>query len=147
MGMDLGAKAGSVKSDINVTPLVDVVLVLLIIFMVVTPMLQKGQAVKLPIAGNPEKKDDDDKTTLMVVLTNKPNDPNRFWIGKERFTEAAFKEKIVEEFTRSPGKNVLFKADAGLTYGEVKKVLMKIKDAGFKSVALVATKKGQGGGS
>ena len=71
-------KSGNVRSDINVTPLVDVVLVLLIIFMVVTPMLQKGQAVKLPSTPNPSKVPEDNKQILVVM-----NDRKDYWIEKD----------------------------------------------------------------
>jgi len=66
MGMALGG-GDDVKSDINVTPLVDVVLVLLIIFMVVTPMLQKGVSVKLPVTTNPDKKPDNPNQVIISI--------------------------------------------------------------------------------
>src|SRR5438093_5325006 len=106
--------SGSVKADINVTPLVDVVLVLLIIFMVVTPMLQKGQAVRLPQTFNPAKKPDD-KNQILVVI----NEKLETWVEKDRVPESQFPEKIKEAFERNRGSSVVIKADARLTYGDV----------------------------
>ena len=67
MSMDVGGAKGGVKSDINVTPLVDVMLVLLIIMMLVAPMLQKGVDVKLPQAGNTKERKDDPKSVVVAV--------------------------------------------------------------------------------
>jgi biopolymer transport protein ExbD len=129
-------KAADVQSDINVTPLVDVVLVLLIIFMVVTPMLQKGQAVKLPMTESPEAKPED-KSQVLVALTQAKD----YWIDKNKYSEAQFVVQIKEVFDRNQSANVVVKADSRLTYGDVKKTLMKIKDAGFTNVGLITEKR------
>ena len=147
MGMDVGGnKPGAVKSDINVTPLVDVMLVLLIIFMVVTPMLQKGQAVVLPVAGNPDKKAEE-KGEILVAITAERQGGNwvmkNVWINKDEYSATAFPTKIKEEYDRSPGAPLLIKADAHLTFGDVKKVLLAVRDAGFARVGLIAQKKDQ----
>jgi biopolymer transport protein TolR len=134
--MGPSSPAGGVKSDINVTPLVDVMLVLLIIFMVVTPMLQKGQAVQIPRAGNPPKKPDD-KSQIMVVLSEKHD----YWIEKEKMSEAQFPTRIKETYQRNMGSSIVIKADSRLTYGEVKKAMLQIKEAGFTQVGLIAQKK------
>jgi TolR protein len=133
--------SGSVKADINVTPLVDVVLVLLIIFMVVTPMLQKGMAVKLPQTINPAKKPDDPKQILVVM-----NEKHEMFIDaaggtKEKMTEAQFDTRIKETFERNQSSPIVIKADSRLTYGDVKKTMMKIKEAGFQQVGLIAEKR------
>ena len=129
----------NVKADINVTPLVDVVLVLLIIFMVVTPMLQKGQAVKLPQTNNPATKAEEKNQILVVV-----NDKHDMWIDKDRMSETDFNHRIKETFERNQSSSIVIKADSRLTYGEVKKTMMTIKDAGFQSVGLIAERKPQG---
>jgi len=130
------SKAAAVRSDINVTPLVDVVLVLLIIFMVVTPMLQRGQAVKLPITANPGKKPDDKDQVLVVLGQDK-----QIWIEKERMSEEVFDSRIRETYQRQTSATVVVKADARLTYGDVKNVILKVKKAGFEQVGLIAEKK------
>ena len=129
-------KVADVKSDINVTPLVDVVLVLLIIFMVVTPMLQKGQAVKLPLTDNPDKQAED-KSQIMIVVSEK----HEYWIDKAKMTEAAFPAAIKEAFDRNLNASIVIKADSRLTYGDVKKTMMKIRDAGFSNIGLVTEKR------
>lgn len=128
--------SGTVKSDINVTPLVDVVLVLLIIFMVVTPMLQKGQAVKLPSTLNPAKKPDD-KNQILVVIDQKHN----MWVEKEMVSESQFPAKIKEAFERNPGSSVVIKADKMLTYGDVKKAMLAVKEVGYQQVGLITEKR------
>jgi biopolymer transport protein ExbD len=135
-------KAGAVKSDINITPLVDVVLVLLIIFMVVTPMLQKGQSVKLPITENPDKKPDE-KSQIMVVIAFDPSvtKNNPIWIEKEKMFLRDFDPKIKEAFERNPAGTVVVKADSRLTFGDVKDVVFKIRNAGFRNVGLITEKK------
>src|SRR5436190_5132821 len=126
----------NVKADINVTPLVDVVLVLLIIFMVVTPMLQKGQSVKLPQTNNPAKKPDEKGQIMVVIGENKD-----MWIDKDKMTETDFNAKIKETYERNQNSSIVIKADKELTYGDVKQTMMKIKGAGFQSVGLIAEKK------
>ena len=76
MAMDVGQKRGGLNADINVTPLVDVMLVLLIIMMLVAPMLQKGVPVVLPEAGNTVDKPDTQEQTVLAV-----DSQNRFWVN------------------------------------------------------------------
>ena len=133
--------SGSVKADINVTPLVDVVLVLLIIFMVVTPMLQKGKPVRLPQTSNPATKPDE-KNQILVVVTDK----REFFIDKDQMTETDFNKRIKETFERNQSSSIVIKADSHLTYGDVKKTMMTIKGAGFQSVGLIAERKPQPAG-
>ena len=130
------AKAAGVKAEINVTPLVDVVLVLLIIFMVVTPMLQKGPAVRLPMTENPPKKPDEKNQILIAIEQSKT-----MWIEKEKMSEDQFATKIKEVFERNQNSTVVIKGDARLTYGDVKKAMLKVKEAGFKTVGLIADKR------
>jgi len=137
MGMST-QNAGEVRSEINVTPLVDVVLVLLIIFMVVTPMLQKGQAVKMPITENPPQKPDDTSQVMVVININK-----EYWVDKDKVTEQEFPEKIKEAFDRNPGSTVVVKADARLTYGDVKKMVLEVKQAGYTQVGLITNQRSQ----
>jgi biopolymer transport protein ExbD len=135
------AEAAQVRSEINVTPLVDVVLVLLIIFMVVTPMLQKGASVKLPVAEEPPKKPEDVSQIMVVIEENK-----RIWVEKETTTEDDFPRLIQEQFQRNPGSSVVIKGDARLTYGDVKRAMMAVEAAGFRQVGLIAAKRSQTAG-
>ena len=136
MGMDSYGGRQSVKSEINVTPLVDVCLVLLIIFMVVTPMLQKGRPVLLPQTDKPEKKPESKNEILISIEADK-----NVFIESKWFPDREFLSKMKEMGERSTGKDVLIKADNRLTYGDVKKVMRMIKEGGFEKVALVTEKK------
>ena len=138
MGMDSFGGRQSVKSDINVTPLVDVCLVLLIIFMVVTPMLQKGKAVMLPQTERPDKKPESDKELLISVQADKT-----IFIDTKWFPDKEFAAKMKELGERSSNKDVLIKADQRLTFGDVKHVMGMIKDAGFEHVGLITEKKAE----
>lgn len=134
-------EAGKPNAEINVTPLVDVMLVLLIIFMVVTPMLQTGPAVKLPVTMDPPQKPEDKAQILIAVTVDKT-----YSIGKDsgRMTEDGLKARMAEEYARNSTSPVVIKGDARLPYGEVKKAMQIVKDAGFEQVGLIAEKR-QGG--
>jgi len=137
MGMDSFGGRQDVKSDINVTPLVDVCLVLLIIFMVVTPMLQKGKPVLLPQTDRPEKHPESPNELLISIQSDKT-----VFVGDKWFPDKEFLEKMKETYERSPNKEILIKADGRLTYGDVKKVMRNVKDGGFEKIGLVTLKKG-----
>ncbi|HQQ77919.1 MAG TPA: biopolymer transporter ExbD [Thermoanaerobaculia bacterium] len=137
MGMDSFGGRQDMKSDINVTPLVDVCLVLLIIFMVVTPMLQKGKPVMLPQTERPDKKPESDKELLISIQSDKT-----IFIDTKWFPDKEFAAKMKEIGERSANKDVLVKADQRLNYGDVKNVMRMIKDGGFERVGLITEKKG-----
>jgi biopolymer transport protein TolR len=130
MGMGGGGKGG-VKSEINVTPLVDVVLVLLIIFMVVTPMLQRGKDVHLPKANqsDPEKKDAD--PIILSVTTDK-----RTFIENDAYDDENLEKGLKTRLDTTPGRKILLKGDETLTFGDVRKVMNIARKAGAKGVAL-----------
>ena len=128
-------KVESVRSEINVTPLVDVVLVLLIIFMVVTPMLQKGPPVQLPKASDPPKKPED-KTQILIAVTSQ----GRFIETKVPMSDAEFEGRLSEEYLRNKNASIVIKGDARLPYGDVKKALLKVKETGFEQVGLISQK-------
>ncbi len=140
MGMESYGGRHETKSEINVTPLVDVVLVLLIIFMVVTPMLQKGKPVLLPQTDRPDKKPESDKELLISVQADKT-----IFIDTKWYPDQEFANKMKEFGERASNKDVLIKADKSLTYGDVKKVMGMIKDAGFEKVGLITERKSKEG--
>ena len=125
------SRSGAIKNDINVTPLVDVVLVLLIIFMVVTPMLQRGKDVRLPKASTSEK--DDKKSDPLVVSVTLDK---KLWIETNNYEDADLSTKLGEEFKKQPGRKILLKGDEKLTFGDVRKVMEKLRVAGAKGVGL-----------
>jgi biopolymer transport protein ExbD len=135
--MDSFGGRQDMKSDINVTPLVDVCLVLLIIFMVVTPMLQKGKPVMLPQTERPDKKPESTKELLVSIQSDKT-----IFIDTKWYPDKEFAAKMKELGERSSDKDVLVKADQRLNYGDVKNVMRMIKDGGFERVGLITEKKG-----
>jgi biopolymer transport protein TolR len=135
--MDVGGDKGNIRSEINVTPLVDVCLVLLIIFMVVTPMLGTA-GVELPQTADPSRKPEDSKqVTIFVAAGNPP----QLYLGDQLVTKEQFEHQLDETYQRTPTKPVVIKADRRLTWGNVKDVMRITKDAGFENVGLIAEKK------
>jgi biopolymer transport protein ExbD len=143
---------GQVNSNINVTPLVDVMLVLLIIFMVVTPMLQKGAAVQLPVTEQPTKQEESKEQILLAVqYGGDPNQASAVDIAqgtdKEKVSADALGPRLSEYFQRDPGTSVVIKGDRRLNYGVVKKAMLDVKKAGFEQVGLITQPKAQEQGS
>src|SRR3954465_4476347 len=130
MGFD-AAKSG-VRSDINITPLVDVVLVLLIIFMVITPMLQRGKSVELPKAKHAVTGQGAEPAFISVT-----KDGN---VYVEQEKRPATKEEVVAAMTdaAASGKRVMIKADTEAEYGKVRPVLDWASKAKLKGVSLAA---------
>jgi TolR protein len=130
--------AGSVQSDINVTPLVDVCLVLLIIFMVVTPLLQSGVPVQLPETTNPEKYPEGQKQVKVTIEQD-----GKMFIGQDWIpTRAELMRRMDDMLKADPQKEVVVKADRRLKYKEVREVMKALNEAGFTKVGLITTKKG-----
>jgi biopolymer transport protein ExbD len=130
MGMAVGGAKG-IKNDINITPLVDVVLVLLIIFMVVTPMLQRGRDVHLPRAREIPK---DQSKSDPLVLSVTPD--KKIWVETAQFDDTTVEDKIASEIAAEPNKRVLLKGDEALNVGDVRQLMNHAKKAGAKSVEL-----------
>ena len=126
-----GGSSKGIKNDINVTPLVDVVLVLLIIFMVITPMLQRGKDVHLPKGNNPEKEDKDGDPIILSITADK-----KMWIESNSVPEDKLEEKLGAEFLKTPGRKVMLKGDEAIEVGEVRKMMDHAKKAGAKGVEL-----------
>lgn len=124
-----------VRSDINVTPLVDVCLVMLIIFMVVTPMLQKGVDVALPETNTPEKMPEGQKQLTISIKQDGNVHINQNWVPDDRL-EAA----LAEIYDQNPDKDVVIKGDRRLKYKQVRKLMQQVNEAGFSRVGLVTEK-------
>ena len=128
--------AGGVRGDINVTPLVDVCLVLLIIFMVVTPMLQEGVAVDLPEIQEPEKMPEGAKQLTISIKGD-----GTVFVGDTWVTTEMLPRTLTEIHTRSPEKDVVMKAHRALKYKKVREVMKVLNEAGFTNVGLVTLKR------
>jgi biopolymer transport protein ExbD len=126
--MAAGGKGG-VKSDINVTPLVDVVLVLLIIFMVVTPMLQRGKDVVLPKARVVDKDPGSGEPLILSITSDK-----RVWVDKDSYDAAGLETRLKDEIIAQPSRPFLLKGDNRVTVGEVRKVMAIARKAGARSI-------------
>ena len=127
-----GSESPQVKSDINVTPLVDVVLVLLIIFMVVTPMIASGVAVDLPRTLNHSRKPDDGKDIIISVTHDR-----RVFVGAKPVHQIKDLGRVVtEERRRSPDKSIFMKADARAPFGAVREAMDALNEAEIEDVYL-----------
>jgi biopolymer transport protein ExbD/biopolymer transport protein TolR len=126
-----GAK---VNSNINVTPMVDVMLVLLIIFMVVTPMLQKGVSVDLAKVNNPQQMPDADKEDALLVAVMRDG---KIFFGNDQITPDALTEKIKDRLANRVDKRVFIRADARAKYGTVVEVVDNVRAAGVDDLGLL----------
>jgi len=142
MSMAVGDKKGGAIADINVTPMADIMIVLLIIFMVITPMLQKGVDVKLPIAGNTKERKDEPKTITVALRKDAATFLNGIKLDNPAELTAQVKERLAD--LPDGSKVVYLKADEELAYSEVMKVMDLCREAGVEEVALIAERKVQG---
>jgi biopolymer transport protein TolR len=134
--------AAGLNSDINVTPLVDVCLVLLIIFMVVTPMLQKGVPVNLPVTEDPEKTPDTDKQLQISVKSD-----GTVYLGSLPVLKEQMQSELLKIHDRTPDREIAVKGDKLVKYGAVLEALKACREVGFNNVGLIAQpKKGPGQG-
>ncbi|MEA2414104.1 MAG: biopolymer transport protein TolR [Thermoanaerobaculia bacterium] len=132
----------SLTSDINVTPLVDVCLVLLIIFMVVTPMLQKGVPVNLPMTEEPEKTPDTDKQLQISVKSD-----GTVYLGSLPVLKEQMQSELQKIHDRTPDREIAVKGDKLSKYGAVLDALKACREVGFNNVGLIAQpKRGPGQG-
>jgi biopolymer transport protein ExbD/biopolymer transport protein TolR len=122
---------GVIKADINVTPLVDVVLVLLIIFMVVTPMLSKGINVDLPVTEHHDKRTDDNRDVVVAVTRQ-----GQIFVGSTEIPLDRLGEAVATERSRHPDKGVFLKGDARLDYGQARRVMEALHRAGIDQIQL-----------
>ena len=126
-----GAK---VSSEINVTPMVDVMLVLLIICMVVTPMLQKGISVDMPKVNNPEQMPDADKEDALLVSIMRNGD---VFFGTEKITPDNLTTKVKDRLANRVDKRVYVKADSRAHFGNVVSVVDAVRAAGVDDLGLL----------
>ena len=129
-------RPGKVQSAINVTPLVDVVLVLLIIFMVVTPQMNSGPALDLPATDQPPKREDGGRQILVAIERS-----GAIWIDNEQVAADRFHESLREAAEERADWKVVIKGDSRLTFGQVKQAMLAADAAGFKDVGLIAERR------
>ena len=141
MAMDLGGAKGGVKSDINVTPLCDVMLVLLIIMMIVAPLLQQGVSVKLPVAQNTIDKPETQGQTVVAIARDKS-----MYVNAKPVQEAEMAQRINEILENQKEKIVLIKADEEVEYGAVMAAMDQLRQAGIEDIGLITDPKKTAGG-
>jgi len=144
MGMQVGG-SDEYNAEINVTPMVDVMLVLLIIFMIVTPLLQQGVTVNLPRDMNTPEEDELITNETSVVISIPDN--NNFYIGKDPFPLASLGEKIQNMMRdKPPAQRIVFiKSGVEVDYGTVVQAIDIIRKQDIDRVGLVADRKKGGG--
>lgn len=135
MSMDVGGSKGGVKSEINVTPLVDVMLVLLIIMMIVAPLLQKGVELTLPTAANTsEKPDTSDQTVVFIDAQSK------LYINAVELSEGELISRLTGALEDKADKVVYLKGDKDAPYSSIMKMMDALRGAKIESVALITEK-------
>jgi len=132
MSMDIGSK--SVKSDINVTPLVDVVLVLLIIFMVITPLLQRGKPVVLPDAKHVSALKAGGDPILVSVTAD-----GKVWIDKEEVALDQLPDQLQMHMQMQPGAPVMVKGDKSVEYAKIRELILELSKTHLMGVSLAAS--------
>jgi biopolymer transport protein ExbD/biopolymer transport protein TolR len=144
MGMATGSGEGNLVADINVTPMVDVMLVLLIIFMIITPMLQQGVSVTLPQTKNPDIDPAINRETSAVVAIPNNND---VYLGKEKVRKEDLPDRINTLLKDKPNNErvVYIKSTDSVNYGTVVEVVDQIRNAGFDRIGLVSKKEKEQG--
>src|SRR5258708_22741425 len=121
MSMAVGGKKGGAIAAINVTPMADIMIVLLIIFMVITPMLQKGVDVKLPLAGNTKERKDEPKTIMVAIKKDSTTFLGGIKVDNQNDLVPQLKERL--EDLPEGGKMIYLKADQDLAYSQVVKIM------------------------
>ena len=142
MAMQLGS-SGGIKSDINVTPLVDVMLVLLIIMMIVAPLLQQGVPVTLPLAANSSEKPETQDQTVVTIARNK-----QVYVNAVEVQGDQLKNRITEILEDKSDKIVIIKADEEVPYSAVMETMDRLRDSGIEDMGLITEnrRKAQRGG-
>jgi biopolymer transport protein ExbD len=139
--MDLGGAKGGVKSDINVTPLVDVMLVLLIIMMLIAPMLQQGVSLRLPTATNTVDKPESADQTVIAIAANKS-----IYLNAKPIQESELAQRVTDILESKTEKIVLIRADEEVEYGTVMAVMDQLRQAAIEDVGLITEKRKDTGG-
>jgi biopolymer transport protein TolR len=136
MAMDVGASKGGPKSDINVTPLVDVMLVLLIIMMLVAPMLQQGVPVKLPVAMNTADKPETDQQTVLAVDSR-----DQFYVNGIQVSKGDMADRVKAALEEKTERVVFIKGDTDASYRAIMAAMDDLRKAGIEDIGLITDPK------
>ena len=135
-----GLGRSNVNADINVTPMADIMLVLLIIFMITTPLLQTGVTVNLPKAKNPlDAPEADSKDAIVIALTRE----GRIYLQKTSISEEDLVKILNDRLTNEINKTMFLKADQSVAYGRVVQIVNLCRKSGVERIGLMAEKEKQ----
>jgi biopolymer transport protein ExbD/biopolymer transport protein TolR len=140
--MAIAKRTMTMSSNINVTPMVDVMLVLLIIFMVITPMLQKGVSVDMAKTNNPIQMPDADKEDSLLVAVTRDG---KIFFGTDQVTADQLAGKVKDRLANKADKRVFVKADARAKYKSVVEVVDNVRSAGVDQLGLLTEQRKSGG--
>jgi biopolymer transport protein TolR len=136
-----GLGKSSVVADINVTPMADVMLVLLIIFMITTPLLQSGITVNLPKAKNPLDAPEADSKDAVVIAINRAGE---LYLKKRQIGEAELIDFLLKKYSGGEiNRTIFLKADTALAYGRVVQIVNSCRGAGVERIGLMAEKESE----
>src|SRR5262245_12089393 len=142
MAMDVGGAKGGIKSDINVTPLVDVMLVLLIIMMIVAPLLQKGVNVRMPSATNSiDKPEQPDQTVVAVDAMGK------MYVNSIEVQPQDMQSRVSDILEGKKERIVVIKADEDAPYGKVMEAMDELRAVGIEDMGLITERRARAGGA
>ncbi len=141
MGMSVGEKSGGLNSEINITPLADVMLVLLIIVMLIAPLLTAGVTLNLPEATNTGDKPDNDNNTTVAVTSD-----GRYFVDNVQTTQQELLNAINSALDRKLERILLVKADVNAQYSSVMELMDQLQRAGIENVGLITERQVGGGG-
>ena len=136
MSMDVGGAKGGPKSDINVTPLVDVMLVLLIIMMLIAPMLQKGVPVTLPLADNTVDKPETQDQTVVAV-----DSKNQFYVDGLEIERSLMADRVKTKLEDKSERIVLIKGDQDASYSAIMTAMDDLRKVGIEDIGLITERK------
>jgi biopolymer transport protein TolR len=142
MAMSSGGSRGGLNSDINVTPLVDVMLVLLIIMMLIAPLLQQGVAVTMPEAGNTGEKPDTQDQTVVAI-----NSAGEFYVNALKVSPDNLIPQVQRVLEDKKEKIVYLKGDKDARYSAIMDAMDAFRKAQIENIALITEKKNKPGGS
>ena len=136
MSMNVGGGGGGIKADINVTPLVDVMLVLLIIMMIVAPLLQKGVEVRLPTAINSSEKPETQDQTVLGIKADKT-----VWLNGVEVRKEEMRTRLDAILETKKEKLILIKADEDAPYSAIMDAMDQLRASGIEDVGLITDSK------
>jgi biopolymer transport protein TolR len=144
MGMGGGGGTNTAVSEINVTPLIDVLLVLLIIFMVIVPVTPKGLDTLVPQPPKDKNSEPDPHTIVVSIVANKGGGPATYMINTDAFNKQDIEPKLQQIFSVRQDKIMFVKGDPSLNYGQVADVIDMGTAAGVTNIGIITPKVEQG---